>query len=470
MVGERDKKLRDDEETRKMELYLARQNLAWCENKLNEKDELILKLKDQIAHQSMSKSSNSTRVMPYYEERNSSEKGEMQCLIDEVEASRNITDKRMKEISSHLARLEDHLQQPKFKQTPSKPADLTSNKKLESILLETLSHQEQLNNRIQRLEDFLRQQSSEGSQDKALIERITQVVNSSALNSRIEEAFKSRSESAEKRMMQSVRATIQKQLGLYNQESLQNQNLTFERIKLIVESLHRDVQNFPSSNTSSLDQPELEDLKSQLQSLTILVSKQHELHSTVKSLSEGLKNLQSYIQADREAQTKSLLKLQSEQTILSNSIQESSNSFPSFTSPQSSQELKTMILDVEQRLLQRIDSRLSAAGSSDDLPMQKIFDEIATIRNISSIQPNSKSDAFLQESQLVELVNSLNSKVDALAQSPSPNWKKIRKSFMVFLETSPIQSAFILICLGCFFVLFFQILFFKGVNTRTLYM
>jgi len=411
MVGERDKKLRDDEETRKMELYLARQNVLWAENKLNEKDELILKLKDQIAHQSMSKSSNSTRVMPYYEERNSSEKGEMQCLIDEVEASRNITDKRMKEISSHLARLEDHLQQPKFKQTPSKPADLTSNKKLESILLETLSHQEQLNNRIQRLEDFLRQQSSE--------ERITQVVNSSALNSRIEEAFKSRSESAEKRMMQSVRATIQKQLGLYNQESLQNQNLTFERIKLIVESLHRDVQNFPSSNTSSLDQPELEDLKSQLQSLTILVSKQHELHSTVKSLSQGLKNLQSSIQADREAQTKSLLKLQSEQTILSNSIQESSNSFPSFTSPQSSQELKTMILDVEQRLLQRIDSRLSAAGSSDDLPMQKIFDEIATIRNMSSIQPNSKSDAFLQESQLVELVNSLNSKVDALAQSPS---------------------------------------------------
>jgi len=464
MVGERDKKLRDDEERRKMELYLARQDVLWQQNKLNEKDEIILKLKDQIAHQSMSKSSNSTRMMPYYEERNSSEKGEMQCLIDEIQASTNIVDKRFKEISSRLTSLEDHL--PKFKETPSKPADLTSNKKLESILLETLSRQEQLNNRIQRLEDFLRQQNSE--------ERITHVVNSSALNSRIEEAFKARSESAEKRLMQSVRATIQKQLGLYNQESLQNQNLTFERIKLIIESLHRDVQNCPSSNTSSIDQPELEHLKSQLQSLTILVSKQHELHSTVKSLSEGFNYLQSSIEADREAQTKSLSKLQNEQSILLNSIQENSHSFPSFTSPQSSQELKTMILEVEQRLLQRIDSRLSAAGaSSDDLPLRKIFDEIATIRNISSIQPShddSKPDVFLQGNQIVELVNSLNSKVDALAQRPSPNWKKIRKSFIIFLETNPIKCACIFICLVCFFILFFQVLFFKRVNVRTLYM
>merc|ERR1719397_1580702 len=116
-----------------------------------------MKLKDQIAHQSMSKSTNST---PYYEERASSDKGEIQCLIDELEASRNITDKRMKEISSHLTRLEEHFREPKWKETPKQPADLASHKKLESILLENLSRQEQLNNRIQRLEDFLRQRNS----------------------------------------------------------------------------------------------------------------------------------------------------------------------------------------------------------------------------------------------------------------------------------------------------------------------
>ena len=96
--------------------------------------------------------------------------------------------------------------------------------------------------------------------------------------------------------------------------------------------------------------------------------------------------MQSSIEADREAQTKSLLKFQNEQSILLNSIQEvtsflwtrtlnfeNSHSFPSFTSPQSSQELKTMILEVEQRLLQRIDSRLSsAAATSDDLPLRKM--------------------------------------------------------------------------------------------------
>ena len=46
MVGERDKKLRDDEERRKMELYLARQDVLWQQNKVKYFESNSLSSKD----------------------------------------------------------------------------------------------------------------------------------------------------------------------------------------------------------------------------------------------------------------------------------------------------------------------------------------------------------------------------------------------------------------------------------------
>jgi len=452
MVGERDKRLEDDTRL-KTELYLAQKKVGWFEKKLTEKDELILKLKDQ-AHQSMTTSSNSPR---YYEERNTStsEKGEMQCIIDEMEARTNITDKRMKEMTTHLERLESYFKNQKWIQAPLESQDQSFNKKMESILRETLSRQDQLGQRIQNLEDFLRQQSSE--------DRITQVVNSSALNSRIEDVFKSRSEITEKRLMQSVRSTIQKQMGLYNQESLQTQNQTFERINLIVESLQRDVQK--SAHASS-DPMELCELHSQLQSLTILVSKQHELHSSIDSLAAGLKNMHSSIARDRESHNKSLQEIQNAQDLLlKHSRQKSAppSSISSSPNHQSHQELKTMILEVEQRLLKRMEARASQRSPIEE-NVEKILGKISSMHHVSAVQPIHRNQP-IPDDQISRTLQALNAKVDALIAQPSPNWK-IRIDLQDYFRQHPFQSILLFFIMLCFLALFFRILCHKALSRR----
>eukprot|EP00492_Amphilonche_elongata_P002151 TRINITY_DN2433_c0_g1_i1.p1 TRINITY_DN2433_c0_g1~~TRINITY_DN2433_c0_g1_i1.p1 ORF type:complete len:209 (+),score=1.64 TRINITY_DN2433_c0_g1_i1:342-968(+) len=201
---------------------------------------------------------------------------------------------------------------------------------------------------------------------------------------------------------------------------------------------------------------------SQLQPLAILLSKQSELYSTVDSLAQHLKSIASSIGRDRKAQKECLNQLQQSQDRLLSKFK--TRHTVSFNSPsQSNQELKTIMLEVEQRLLQRIDTKLSPMQVSE-ASQQKILDELKSIREVSCVQPRMLSDSQeilpsqYNHNHLIQFMKSIDAKIDALGgTAPGLNWKAIRLSLVHFGQTYPISFAFLFVILMCLVVLIFRI-------------